>query len=47
MTEVAGRLVWSTTKTHTQRTVPYPAFLKEQIVALCRGKGPDGLVFTG
>lgn len=46
VTEVAGELVWSTTKTHTRRTVPYPAFLEEQIGALCKGKGPGDLVFT-
>ncbi|MGO4604212.1 tyrosine-type recombinase/integrase [Terrabacter sp. 2YAF2] len=46
MTEVGGRLVWSTPKTHRTRTVPFPPSLGPGIEALCVGKGPDDLLFT-
>ncbi|ADU49457.1 tyrosine-type recombinase/integrase [Intrasporangium calvum] len=46
VTEVGGRLVWSLPKTNRTRTVPFPPSLTPQIEALCRGKGPDDLLFT-
>ncbi|QDQ98115.1 site-specific integrase [Tomitella fengzijianii] len=45
-TEVDGRLVWGTPKSHASRTVPYPAFLHELLREQIRGRGADELVFT-
>jgi integrase len=44
--EVKGRLVWSTPKSHEQRSVPFPRFLNEELAALMVGKSRDDLVFT-
>lgn len=44
--EVRGELVWSTAKNHERRSVPYPAFLADELVALVRHKGRDDQVFT-
>lgn len=46
VTEVRGELVWGTPKTYERRTVPYPAFLGDELARLTRGKGPDALVFA-
>jgi integrase len=46
VTEVGGRLVWSTPKTNRSRSVPFPPSLASQIEARCAGKRPDDLVFT-
>ena len=46
VTEVSGKLVWGTPKTHEKRTVPYPAFLDDEIAARLEGKRPADLVFT-
>lgn len=46
VTEVNGKLVWSTPKDHQRRTVPYPPFLDAAITARIAGKGLDDLVFT-
>ncbi|HEY3016224.1 MAG TPA: site-specific integrase, partial [Nocardioides sp.] len=46
VTEVNGRLVWSTPKTHRTRSVPFPPSLGPSIEAMCVGKGPDDLLFT-
>jgi len=45
--EVAGRMVFSTPKTHQSRTVPIPRFLVDELAPLVVGKGPQDLVFTG
>lgn len=45
-TEVGGRLVVGTPKTHQVRTVPVPKFLVELIAPWLGEKGPDDLVFT-
>jgi integrase len=47
-TEVAGELVWGSTKTYERRTVRLPRFLREQLAAYLaeRPHGPDDLVFT-
>jgi integrase len=45
--EVAGRIVFSTPKTHQSRTVPIPRFLVDELAALVVGKGPQDLVFIG
>src|ERR1017187_9268741 len=47
VTEDNGRLIFDTTKTDEERTVPLPRFLAEQITASIAGKGPDDLVFQG
>ena len=47
VTEDNGRLIFDTTKTGEERTVPLPRFLAEQITASFAGKGPDDLVFEG
>ncbi|WP_051152748.1 tyrosine-type recombinase/integrase [Nocardia niigatensis] len=44
--EVKGKAVWSTTKTHARRSVPFPKFLADELAALMHGKGRDALVFT-
>lgn len=45
-TEVGGRVIFGTPKTHKQRSVPYPAFLTEALMAATAGKADDDLVFT-
>ena len=44
--EVKGSLVWSTPKAHEKRSVPFPAFLADELAALMVGKSRDDLVFT-
>ncbi|MBL1079500.1 site-specific integrase [Nocardia sp. 2] len=44
--EVKGKAVWSTTKTHARRSVPFPKFLAEELAGHMRGKDRDALVFT-
>lgn len=34
-----------TPKTHEMRSVPFPKFLGPQLAELCKGKGPDALLF--
>lgn len=46
VTEVAGRLVWSTPKGHERRSVPFPRFLVDDLAARMEGKGRDDLVFS-
>ncbi|MEV0868704.1 tyrosine-type recombinase/integrase [Brachybacterium paraconglomeratum] len=45
VTEVNGALVWSEPKDHQRRTVPWPAFLDDEIRAALEGKGADDPVF--
>ena len=45
-TEVGGRLVWSTPKTHQTRAVPLPRPIVDALAAACADKDPDALVFT-
>ena len=45
-TEVGGRLVWSTTRTHQTGAVPLPRPLVDALTATCAGNAPDALVFT-
>ena len=44
--EVRGEVVWSTPKSHERRSVPFPAFLADELAALMAGKSRDDLVFT-
>ena len=46
VTEVKGKLVWGTPKTHERRSVPFPAVLAEELGQLMVGKGREDLVFT-
>jgi integrase len=44
--DVGGRIVLGTPKSHLSRTVPVPRFLARQLAAAVAGKGADDLVFT-
>ena len=44
--DVGGRIVLGTPKSHQSRTVPIPRFLAAEIARALLGKGPDDLVFT-
>jgi integrase len=46
VTEVKGKLVWSTPKTHERRSVPFPRFLAEDLARRMAGKARDELVFA-
>ncbi|SHU44869.1 phage integrase [Mycobacteroides abscessus subsp. abscessus] len=46
VTEVSGKLVWSTPKNHERRSVPFPKFLTEDLAARMEGKGREDLVFA-
>lgn len=46
MTEVHGRLVWGTPKSHEARSVPIPRILIEDLAAQVADKSRDDLVFT-
>jgi integrase len=42
-----GELVWSTPKSHSSRSVPYPQLLTDALAQRCEGKKRDDLVFAG
>jgi integrase len=46
VSEVAGRLVWGTPKSHQRRSVPIPRFLCDLLAVELAGKAADDLVFT-
>ena len=46
ITEVHGRVIVGTTKTHQRRSVPIPRFLADELAAQLAGKAPGDLVFT-
>ena len=46
MTEVNGRLVWGSPKSHEARSVPIPRLLIDDLAAQVAGKDRDDLVFT-
>lgn len=46
VTEVGGRLVWSTPKTHQSRTVPLPPSLARRIDEAVAAKGSDDFIFA-
>lgn len=46
VTEVNGIMEWTEPKDHQRRSVPYPAFLDEEIRARTIGKLPEDLLFT-
>lgn len=45
-TEVGGKLLFGTPKSHQQRSVPLPAVLVEALARRCEGKHPDDLLVT-
>jgi len=44
--DVGGRIVLGTPKSHQSRTVPIPRFLAREIAVAISGKEPDDLIFT-
>jgi len=46
VSEVGGKLIWSTPKNHQSRDVPMPRALAELVVGETAGKGPNDLVFA-
>jgi integrase len=44
--EVGSEIIVGTPKSHTKRSVPFPAFLGDLLAAACEGKGRDDLVFA-
>jgi integrase len=46
VTEVSGRLVWGTPKSHAARQVPIPRSLADSLAEVMAGKRADALVFT-
>ena len=44
--EVGGKVIFGTPKTHKLRVVPFPAFLASPLTELIAGRGPDELLFT-
>ena len=46
VTEVRGRLTWSTPKTHQTRSVPVPRTIARRIEELVQGRNPDDPIFT-
>ena len=46
ITEIHGRVIIGTTKTHQRRSVPMPRFLVDELAAKLAGKAPSDLVFT-
>jgi integrase len=45
VTEVSGKLTWSTPKGHERRSVPFPKFLAEELAGRMKGKRRDAYVF--
>lgn len=46
LSEVGGRVVWSSPKAHRTRSVPVPRSLMPDLIDLCAGKAPDDPLFT-
>jgi integrase len=46
VTEVSGRLVWGTPKSHAARSVPIPRSVADLLLEVMAGKAADDLVFT-
>ncbi len=46
MTTISGRAVFGDTKTHQNRSVPFPAFLHAQLAAHIADRAPDDFVFA-
>jgi integrase len=46
MTEVSGRALFGSTKTHAHRSVSVPRFLRDDLAQQLAGKAADDMVFT-
>jgi integrase len=46
MTEVSGRALFGSTKTHSHRSVPVPRFLRDDLAQHLAGKAADDLLLT-
>jgi len=46
VTDVNGRMVFGSPKTHQHRSVPVPRFLRDELAVVMAGKAADDLVFT-
>lgn len=46
VSEVGGCLVWKSPKTHERRSVPFPAFVADDLKGAMAGKGRDDLVLS-
>jgi integrase len=46
VTEVSGKLTWSTPKNHERRSVPFPRFLVPDLAARMEGLKREDLVFA-
>lgn len=47
VSEVSGKLISGTPKSHATRSVPMPLFVREALAVHLNGKGPSDLLFTG
>lgn len=47
VSEISGRLIYGTPKSHATRTVPLPGFVRTELAVHLQGKGPSDLLFTG
>jgi integrase len=45
VTEVGGKLVWGTPKSHASRSVPIPRFLADELMHHIAGREPEDLLF--
>lgn len=46
VSDIGGKLVYGTPKSHASRTVPLPKFLKAELEPLLKGKSLESLLFT-
>lgn len=46
VSEVRGKLIWGTPKSHQARSVPIPGFLVADLTVAMAGKAPDALIFV-
>jgi len=46
VSEVRGKLIWGTPKSHQARSVPIPGFLVDDLTVAMAGKPPDALIFV-
>ena len=46
VTEVSGKLVWSSPKSYEKRSVPFPKMLSDDLAAAMKNKGREDLVFA-
>jgi hypothetical protein len=46
MSEVNGRAIFGSPKTHADRWVAVPRFMRDDVAVLMAGRSPDDLLFT-